>query len=138
MANQFYNVARNDFATAQIDWLTSSAFAVLVDNSYTFDATEADLSAITPAIPSGCTAQALTGTAVTPTGTVSADSSVFAGVASSQTVKAVIIYIDQGAGRFDPVLYYDTGAGFPLVTTGADVTVDWNATALNGTLYSTN
>lgn len=138
MANVFYDKAREDFATAQLDWLTTNVFAVLVDASYVFDATETDLTAISAAYLSGMTPQALTGLAVTSTGTVSADSSVFAGVTSGQTAAAVIIYADQGAGRFDPILYYDTGAGFPLTTTGASVTVDWNATALNGTLYSTN
>ena len=125
MANQFYNVARHDFATGQVNWPSATAFAVLVTSAYTFDVTETTLTAITAAIPSGCTAQALSSVAVTSDGTVSADSVVFSGVTSGQSILAVIVYVDQGGGRFDPILYFDTAAGFPLTSTGADITVDW-------------
>ena len=138
MANQFYNVARNDFATGQIDWPSATAFAVLVTSDYAFDVNETTLAAITAAIPSGCTAQVLSSVAVTSDGTMSADSVVFSGVTSGQSILAVIVYVDQGGGRFDPVLYFDTGAGFPLTSMARTLRVNWNATAISGTLYSTN
>src|SRR5579862_6563341 len=130
MANLFYDQARHDLSTAQLDLATANIYAVLLVAGYTYSRTDSGLGPITPYLASGMTPQLLTGIAVSSSGNVTADSSVFAGVTSGQTVAAVVLYVDQGAGRFDLLLYYDAGMGFPLVTTGADITVDWNATAL--------
>lgn len=136
MANAFYTAAKHDFPTGDVQWGLSDIKATLVNAGYTFSAAHTTLADLGANVLAGITNQALTGEAVSAGGVASADSVTFAGVTAAQTLKALILYDDQGGGVTRLIAYFDTGAGFGLTTTGADITVDWNGTPANGTVFT--
>jgi hypothetical protein len=63
-------------------------------------------------------------------GKLDASDDVFAAIASGNTLEAVVIYMDTGNPATSWLIaYIDTLTGFPLVTNGGDVNVQWD----NGT-----
>lgn len=138
MSNQFYDSARHDVPAGLMPWLTGTWKATLVNAGYTFDPAHATLADILAFILTGVTDQTLSGQALGPQGQGSANSCAFTGVAAAQIAKAVIVYRDNGGGDTRLLVYLDSGAGFPLTTTGATVSVDWNNTPVNGTVFVVN
>lgn len=136
MANAFYNAALQDIPNGATPWSTGSIKATLVGSGYTYSATHSTLADLGGNQLSGCTPQALTGNAVSTAGVATANSITFSGVTASQALEAIVLYIDLGGGSTRLIAYFDTGAGLPLTTTGADITVDWNATPGNGTVFT--
>lgn len=135
MANAFYNAAKHDILTGDDPWVSGSVKATLVNAGYTFNIAHTQYSDISGSILSGVTDQSVGGKTVSPSGTAAGNSVTFGGVTAAQTAKAVIIYIDLGGGVTRLIAYFDTGTGFPLTTTGANITIDWNNTPVNGTVY---
>lgn len=135
MANAAYNNLRSLLPAGGIDFLTDDIKATLVNASYTYDATHVDLADLGANVLGGITNQAINITNVDSVGNVEADSITFSGLTAAQVAKALIVYVDRGGGNTELLWYFDTGAGFPLTTTGADVSVDWNGTAANGTMW---
>lgn len=132
MANGAYNIIKKAMEQANFDWGASSWKAVLVGTGYTpnfsTDTVIGDLGA--NVIGSAVT---LAGNAVSSAAIVSANSATFTGVSSGLTVKAVVVYFDNGS-LTRLAFYYDTGSGFPYTTTGSNITVDWNNTPTAGNL----
>ena len=136
--NQAYDNLRYDLAIGAIDFLTDNIKATLVKSSYVVDPTHADLADLGAHVVSGITPQPLFVTAVEPDGFVKANSIVFTGAPTAIMVGAVILYVDRGSGVTELLWYFDSGTGFPLLTTGAGITVDWNGTAANGIVFKIN
>jgi hypothetical protein len=135
MANAAYNIALQKVPLGSMPWGSGTVKATLVNASYTYSSAHTQYSDISAYVLSGVTDQTLTSNAVDGSGNASADSITFSGVTASQTVQAVIVYFDYGGGVTSLMWYFDTGSGFPLSTTGADITIDWNNTPSNGTVF---
>jgi len=136
VANAFYDQGRLDIVSANYDWDGAVIKCILLDGTYTYDHTSTILADVQAHRVAGSTDQVLAGAAVGSGGVASADSVSFTGISSGLTVKGLAIYWDAGGGNFYLILYQDTGTGFPLTTTGATVTIDWNSTAVHGTVYT--
>lgn len=135
MANDAYDNLRSEVPIGGVDWLTDSIKATLVDDSYTFDATHTDLADLGSSVVGGITDQDLNVTNVDALGFVEADSITFSGATPATIVQAVVVYVDRGGGTTELLWFFDTGTGFPLTSTGADITVDWNGSAGNGIVW---
>jgi hypothetical protein len=134
MGNAFYDRGKHDIVSNDINWLTDTIKCSLVSSGYTFSAGHTVYSDISGSILSGASDQTLAGKSVDASANAKANSASFSGVSASQTCKAVVVWKDDGgAGRL--LAYFDTGPGFPLTTTGATITVDWNNTASNGVVF---
>jgi len=125
-----------DIVSANYDWDGAVVKCILLDGTYAYDHTSVHLSDVQGHRVAGSTDQVLAGAAVGSGGVASADSVSFTGISSGLTVKGLALYWDAGGGNFFLILYQDTGVGFPLTTTGATITVDWNGTAVHGTVYT--
>jgi len=136
VANTFYDQGRLDIVEGNYDWSTAIIKAILLDGTYTYDHTSTILGDLSAHRVAGSTDQTLGGGAVGAGGVASADSVSFTGISAGLTVKGLALYWDAGGGNFPLILYQDTGTGFPLTTTGATITVDWNGTAVHGTVYT--
>lgn len=133
--NAPYDNLRADCALGNLDWTADNIKVTLVDETYTYDATHTDLADLGASVVAGITDQAIANIAVDDVGFVTGDSVTIPGATTGQTVQAVIVYVDRGGGLTELLWFFDTGVGFPLTTTGADVAVDWNATAGNGIIF---
>ncbi len=129
MANALYPSAKVALLTEAFGNLSSATLkAILVDDSYTYSASHNALDDLTGTLG---TAEDLTGatvTAVSANAVFDADDLVFTGIAASETVQAVIIYLDTGTPSTSLLLgFFDTGVNLPLTTTGADINVVWSS-----------
>jgi hypothetical protein len=134
MANSWYNVALDNFAKKQIDWINDTIKAVLIDSgAYTFAATHADLTSIPTGSRIG-TPQTLAGKTVSGGGILDANDITFPAVAQTNpTVEAVLVYAEGGGtdATRTPLLYLDTfdvGA-LSVQPNGGDIAITWD----NGT-----
>lgn len=135
MANGMYNIAKHNMEIGAFNWTDGLWYAALVDNVYAPNlVTETTTASITAHILNSVVVN-LASCASSAAGVLSANSVTFAGISTSQTAKAVVIYHDTGSATF-PFLYLDTGTGLPDSTTGANITVDWNGVASNGPLFT--
>jgi hypothetical protein len=139
MASLVYNVGKKVIMDGTIDLLTNNIRVMLVDNTYTPDVDDAHM-----AIASGPIAAELSGTGYTADGELLSNKAVnqddtndraeFDDTAdltwtsiSAGTADACVVYYDSGTGSTSwPICYIDTG-GFPVVTNGGDLTIQWNA-----------
>lgn len=129
MANTLYDAARQRFLEAQINWMTDTVKAILVDTgAYTPQTSIHQYLADIPvsariAGPVTLTAKATTG------GAADAADVTFTSV-SGTSIEAIIIYIDTGTEATSPlVAYIDTATGLPISPNGGDIIVTWD----NGT-----
>lgn len=123
MANKIYPLAKEKFIKGAIDLTSVTLKIVLVKSTYTYnDAHEflSDLGANTL----GTAVALATKTTNSPTpGVFDAADPTFTSVPVG-TVNAYALYVDTGtAGTSSLVYYCDGTTGFPLSTTGGDVTV---------------
>jgi len=125
MANSLYNHARSDFATANLDWLTIAAKAVLIDTThYTFNATHQYYSSVSGSAI--VAAPVLITTPVVVDGAVGGDNVTFSSV-SGATVRAIILFDDTGtAGTSRLIAYIDTATGLPITPNGGDIILQWD------------
>lgn len=135
MANQAYDNQRFYASEGGIDWLTNTIKATLVKPTYIVNSTHDGIADLGANQLAGVTPQTLNVTGISAFGEVNADSLVFTGVTTGQTAKAIVLYVDLGGGVTKLLWYLDIGTGFPLTTTGAAITVDWNASVGNGIVW---
>lgn len=119
MANTLYPKGKEKMLQAQINWLTDSIRAALVDAAYTYSASHeffTDLGA------NVLETVALSGRSIT-NGVFDLNDPVFATVAAGDTAAFVVFYKDTGVAATSPLLYYaDTITNFPVATNGANIT----------------
>lgn len=126
MANTLFDKARQRFLEAQINWMTDTVKAILVDTgAYTPQTAIHEYLADIPlsariAGPVTLTAKATTG------GAADAADSTFTSV-SGPSIEAIVIYIDTGTEATSPlVAYIDTATGLPITPNGGDIIVTWD------------
>jgi hypothetical protein len=135
MANHVYNNLLNKLPAGTAGWGPTWT-ATLVNAGYTFAATDSTTAALAGDGLTGAVDQTLAGQVVNANGICVANSVVFTGVAAAQTLHSIVIYITDSGPILHLMLYYDTGTGLPLTTSGGTITVDWNSTAVAGTLFT--
>ena len=125
MANALYGLGKNKILAATINLLTDTIKVRLVKNTYAQNlSTDEFISSVTKV--TGTTDQTLTGKSVT-LGVFDADDPVFTAVPAGETSEGVVLYKDTGVEGTSPVLaYIDTITGFPLATSGGNITVQWD------------
>jgi hypothetical protein len=139
MASLVYTSGVAEFARGNHDWLTGNAVAILVTSGYTADIDHDFISDLTPG------SNELSGTGysrkVLGTKTVTNDDTndraaldaadvTWTGINTAGDAAAVVIAIDTGNDATSPLLaYIDTG-GFPIVTNGGDVTIQWDSNGI--------
>jgi hypothetical protein len=134
MANQPYNATKYAWATGSFNWLGSTWYAALISSAYTPNfSTDTWTGTVQPDQIGGSVA--IASPAVSSAGVVSGNSVTFTSISASLTVKAVVVYFYNGT-TYLLGLYFDTGTGLPLTTTGSNVTVDWNGTTPSGNLMT--
>lgn len=129
MANAKYDKGREKFCTGNIDWMSDTIKAVMIDvAAYTVNISAHEFLS---SVPSGArvgTPVALTNKSVT-AGACNADPTVFSTV-SGPSIEAVIIYKDTGDEATSPLLaYMDTGTGLPITPNSGDITLTWDTGA---------
>lgn len=125
MANALYAKGKEKILSAAINFTTDAIKVALVKNTYpqnlAADEFYTDISAHVVG-----TDQALTGKTVT-SGAFDAADVTWSAVPTGSIAEGVVIYKDTGVAGTSPLLaYIDTITGFPLVTNGSDVTVQWD------------
>lgn len=128
MANNLYDLGREKFAKAQINWETDTIKAVLVDTSaYTFSQSHEFLSSVAVAARIS-TAVALSGKTATG-GACDANDVTFASV-SGPSIEAIVIYKEGASDAASPLLaFIDTATGLPITPNTGDIICNWD----NGT-----
>lgn len=129
MANTLFDFARQRFLEAQINWMTDTIKAILVDTgAYTPQtAVHQYLSDIPTSAriagPVTLTSKATTG------GAADAADCTFTSV-TGPSIEAIVIYVDTGTESTSPLIaYIDTATGLPITPNGGDIIVTWD----NGT-----
>ena len=125
MANALYGLGKQKLLSGAIDLTTATIKVRLVKNTYAQNLTTDEfISSVTKI--TGTTDQTLTGKSVT-LGVFDADDATFTAVPAGETSEGVVIYKDTGVEATSPVLaYIDTITGFPLATSGGNITVQWD------------
>lgn len=123
MANALYNEGKRALLNKEIDFDTDTLTVALVKNTYTFSQAHTDVSvSITPHVASSVV---LAGVSIASDGTIDASDPTFTAVTAGDTISAVVIY--KGT---TPLVYMDTGTGFPFATSGGDVVISWAASGI--------
>jgi hypothetical protein len=124
MTNLIMPKAKEKILTGQINLLTDTIRAVLIDLAdYTFSAAHEFLADV-PGVAREETSTALTGKSVT-SGVFDADDVTFSG-ASGDPSEALYLFKDTGNEASSPLLaYWDTAAGLPITLNGGNVVVAW-------------
>ena len=125
MANVLYGLGKNKILTAAINLSTDTIKVRLVKNTYTQNlSTDEFISSVTKI--TGTTDQTLATKTIT-LGVFDADDVTFTAVAAGETSEGVVIYKDTGVEGTSPVIaYIDVITGFPLATSGGNITVQWD------------
>ena len=125
MANAWYRKGAEKVLLAQVNFDTDTIKARLVKNTYAQNlSTDEFISSVTAI--TGSTDQTLANTSVTD-GVFDADDITFTAVPAGETSEGVVIYKDTGVEGTSPLLMYiDTITGFPLVTNGGNVVIQWD------------
>lgn len=128
MANALYDIGRNSFLLADIDWLVDAFDVVLVDTgAYTLDLVNHDFLDDIPVGARIATAN-LAGMSAA-AGVADATDTVFSAV-TGVTIEAVVIIKDTGAAATsDLIVWIDTATGLPVTPNGGDITVQWDSGA---------
>ncbi len=126
MANRLYDLGRQKFLEADLDWTGHDIKAVLVDLAlYTPNfATDEFLTSIA-AGARVATSINLTGKTAT-AGVADADDVTFSTVSGAQS-EVVVLYRDTGVAATSPLIaYIDTATGLPVTPSGGDIIVQWD------------
>lgn len=136
MANVLFDVGRNYFLGASINWLTAAIRTQLVSisNQPTAYVFNASLDTVFASVPTGARvgmSMASLGTKTATSGIADAADAVFSAV-SGPTVGALIVLASTAtanASDWPMIAYIDTATGMPVGPNGGDITVQWdNAT----------
>lgn len=126
MANALYDKGRQRFLEGQLNWLTDTIKAILVDTgTYTPNLTSheylsdvASVSRITT--PVTLTSKSSSG------GAADAADVTFSSV-SGASIEAILLYKDTGVEGTSPLIaYIDTATGLPITPNGGDIIVTWD------------
>jgi hypothetical protein len=125
MANALYGKGKEKLLTAAINISSDTIKAALVSSAYTPNlATDEFYTTISGSVLN--TPQTLASKTIT-LGVVDAADILYTAVTSGSTAKAVVIYKDTGVAGTSPLLaYIDTITGFPLLTNGGDIVIQWD------------
>ncbi len=129
MANALYDLGRQKFLDADIDWLVDNIKVVLVDTAtYSVNlATDEFLDDIPVGERVATSGNFATKTSTA--GVADADNITFSTV-SGDVSEALVIYKDTGAAATSPLIaYIDTATGLPITPNGGDITVTWDSGA---------
>lgn len=128
MANVLYQLGRQAFLEADLDWTGQDMRVILIDTAdYTFSQTHQFLSDV-PGAARVAVSGALAGKTAT-NGTADANDVTFTSVTGDQS-EALIIYQHTGVDATSRlVAYIDTATGFPITPNGGNITVVWDSGA---------
>jgi hypothetical protein len=129
MANFIYDKAREKFLNADIDWLTDTIKAVLVDTAaYSPAPTTHEFLSDIPVGDRIATSAALTGkTSNAPTGGVADADNVTWPTVTGDPSEALVLIKDTGSAATSPLIaYIDRATGLPVTPNGGDITVTWD------------
>ncbi len=121
-----YPAAKRALMQKQIDLVNDSLTAVLIKNTYTYAASHTNYTTdISAAAVSGASV-VLSGKAVLNTSNSAvfdANDPTFTAVVTGSTVSGLLIYHTTTG---TPIVFIDSGAGLPAVTSGADITINFS------------
>ena len=125
MANALYAKGKEKMLTGSVNFLSDTIKVALVENDYaqnlTFDEFYTAIAASVLGTPQTLASKTVTN------GVFDATDVTFAASPLGSTTEGVVIYKDTGDNATSPLLaYIDTITGFPLITTGGDVIVQWD------------
>lgn len=131
MANGLFDLGREGFAKAEIDWDTAVIKAALV-RGYTKDEAHKFVSDLTGAGGSLVATATLANKTAT-AGVLDADDVTFTSVAAGAAIPAIVLYqssavgggADVAASAQRLIAIIDTGTGLPLTPDGNNVVVTW-------------
>ena len=133
MANALYAKGKEKLlsATSAISLDTDTITACLIINTYGQNlSTDEFYTSISAYLAGGASATMNTQTLASKTvtdGVFDAADITFPAVTAGATCEAVVLWKDTGVAGTSPLLaYIDTITGFPLLTNGGDVTVQWD------------
>ena len=125
MANALYAKGKEKMLTGSVNFLYDTIKVALIKNDYaqnlTFDEFYTTIAASVLGTPQTLASKTVTN------GVFDATDVTFAAVPLGSTTEGVVIYKDTGDNATSSLLaYIDTITGFPLITTGGDVIVQWD------------
>ena len=125
MANSLYTKGKEKILAGNIDFTNNEIKAIIVSSAYTANLTTHEFLSDVDANRLGADATLANKTVAT--GRLDADDVTWSAVTAGATAKAVILYKDTGTPVTSPLLLYiDTITGWPLATSGGDITVQWD------------
>lgn len=126
MANALYDTARKRFLEANINWLTDTFRAVLVDTAvYTVNLAANEFLSDVASGARIKTSAAFVSPSTTG-GAADANDVTFSTVTGA-SIEAIIIYKDTGVDGTSPLIaYLDTATGLPITPNGGDIIVTWD------------
>ena len=126
MANTLYDYARQRFLEAQINWMTDTIKAILVDTgAYTAQTSVHQYLSDIPT--SARIAGPVTLTAKSTTGGAADAADITFTAVSGASIEAIIIYVDTGTEATSPLIaFIDTATGLPITPNGGDIIVTWD------------
>lgn len=123
MANALYEEGKRALLNKELDIDTDTLTIALVKNTYTFSQSHTNVTtSITPEVAAVTT---LSGVTISASGVVDASDVTFPAVTAGDTIASVVIY--KGT---TPIVYLDTGVGFPFVTSGGDIAISWSVSGI--------
>lgn len=129
MASAIYPIAKKAFLDGDIDLLTDTIRAVLIDTgTYTYNAAHDfynDLTGVVGTESGAFASKTTTG------GTFDAADITFAAV-TGNTAEAIVIFVDTGNPATDRLVAYidSASSGLPVTPNGGDINVVWNASGI--------
>lgn len=128
MANALYVKGAEKVLSGDINFVTDTIKVALVKNTYpqnlSTDEFYTSISTYVVGTPQTLGSKSVTG------GKFDASDTTNTAVTAGDTLEGVVIYKDTGSAATSPLLaYIDVITGFPLLTNGGDITIQWD----NGT-----
>jgi hypothetical protein len=128
MANALYDLGRQAFLQADIDWLADDIKIVLVDTAdYVVSLSTHDFLADVTAIPAAAVKTSGNLASKTSTNGVADAADVTLSAVTGDQCEAIVIYKDTGSAATSPLIaYIDTATGLPVQPNGGDITITWD------------
>jgi hypothetical protein len=119
MANQLYPISRQNFLTAQFDWVTNPIAMLLLDTSYVFD--EAHENLIDIPVPSRAAAPWTLALTLAQDGFADGAAAQFIGLVWPTPISQVVLFHNTGDEATSTLIaYYDQVLGLPLNAVGGN------------------
>jgi hypothetical protein len=125
MANALYVKGKEKILSGAINMPADTLKVILVKNNYPQNLATDEF--LTDVSAYRLNADQLLGAKSVAAGVFDAGDSTYSAVAAGDTSEGVVIYKDTGVPGTSPLIaYIDTITGFPLVTNGGDITIQWD------------